>query len=251
MKSRFENLVVSGCSFTTDEHVPTKGPWNWASTMCADTGMTIHNLASAGTGNTHIANSVILYLSQHPELTPANTLVMAMWSGVGRIDFLMSTEYRSKRYADACYYNQYVVSVLGGHWWNPRQKGMEIDLIRAFSRTQSNHSFAVTSWLEMQKLGDFLTARNFVHRFTSFVNYGHNLIKGDALVVPFEQCLHDQGLTLDRTNWLPLSPEDHFGDWCRIRGLLTEDGFHPGADAPQRWPREVVMPVLQQQGILQ
>lgn len=250
MKSRFENLVVSGCSFTTDEHVPTPGAWNWASTMCADTGMTIHNLATAGAGNTHIANSVILYLSQHAELTPENTLVMAMWSGVGRIDFAMSTRLLSRPMAAACYYTPYVVNVIGGHWWNNRSKDPETDVTRSFSKVQSDHSFAVISWLEMQKLSDFLTARSFVHRFTSFVNYSDNAIKGDALVVPFEQCLRDQGLTLDRTNWLPLAPEDHFGDWCRIRGLLTEDEFHPGADGPQRWPREVLMPVLQQQGIL-
>ena len=89
MKSQFQHLVVSGCSFTTNEHVPDKSDWNWPNILAKDTGMTIHNLATAAAGNNHIARSIIVYLEKN-KLPIDKTLVIAMWSGVGRIDFTVS-----------------------------------------------------------------------------------------------------------------------------------------------------------------
>ena len=205
MKSRFSNLVVSGCSFTTNEHVPDGSNWNWANILAKDTGMDIHNLATAGAGNTHIANSIILYLAQHPELTPENTLVMAMWSGAGRIDLLTSTEFKPlNKVAAACVYNSKVACLPGGNWWNVRIPSLEANTVKNLARMSSSYSFALASWLEIQKLENFLKCKEFTYRFTSFLNYDINLIKGDALAVPFEKCLQTLGLSLDKTHWLPL-----------------------------------------------
>lgn len=249
MKSLYKHLVVSGCSFTTNEHVPDKSDWNWPNILARDTGMQIHNLATAGAGNSHIANSIIFYLTQHPELTPENTLVMAMWSGVGRIDLLVGTDLEWS--APNAFYYPKVHSIVGGHWWNLKTPSLGERVIQSYSQLQEDHSFAATSWLEMKKLETYLTANEFTHRFTSFVNYNQNVIIGDALVVPYLQCLQELGLEINRANWLPLKDSDHYGDWCRERNLLVSDGFHPGADGPQRWPREVLVPLLAEQGILQ
>lgn len=82
-----KQLVVSGCSFTANNHATSCA---WANFLADACGADCVNLARDGAGNEHIARSVILYLEQHrPD--PAHTLVLVMWSGVDRLDLLAST----------------------------------------------------------------------------------------------------------------------------------------------------------------
>jgi hypothetical protein len=177
-----------------------------------------------------------------------------MWSGVGRIDMLASSDLCKDQGYPNCYYDEHNRICKGGHWWHRGRPGSTLSLadetIRSISKLQDDYSFTLASWLEMTALEDYVAARGFTYRCTSFVDFEQNRIKGDALVVPFHRCLAELNLTLDRKNWLPLRGEDYFGDWCRERKLLVNDGFHPGLDGPYRWPREVVMPILLAQGIL-
>ena len=84
-KSKFKYLVVSGCSFTHNNHQ--ESHCVWANTLAVWTNMTINNLAIPGAGNTHIKNSVILHLEKNKP-NPADTLVLVMWSGPERIDWI-------------------------------------------------------------------------------------------------------------------------------------------------------------------
>ena len=86
VNSKFKKLVVSGCSFTHNNH---HDKCAWANLLADWSGMTIVNLATPGAGNEHIANSLILYLEKN-KLDPSNTLVMAMWSGIDRNDLIVS-----------------------------------------------------------------------------------------------------------------------------------------------------------------
>jgi len=250
MKSKFKHLVVSGCSFTTNEHVPDGSDWNWANILAQDTGMTIHNLATAAAGNDHISKSIILYLEKN-KLDISDTLVLAMWSGVGRIDWIvdcaLANNIESSNFE--YYYDDYNKLHRGGNWWNVTSKNLLSNALINYSKFQDNHSFALHTWLAMQNLSNYLTVNNFTYFFTSFINY-NTLVKGDALVVPFFDVLQQLKLSIDNSHWLNLKNNEYFGDWCRENNLIAQDNFHPGLDGPQRWPREILMPLLKDMGIL-
>jgi len=250
MKSRYKHLVVSGCSFTTNEHVPGQGDWNWPNILAKDTGMIIHNLATAGAGNQHIAKSIMIFLERE-QLPLQDTMVIAMWSGVGRIDFTVSADLTPrKNYPWNYFYTPQCRLHQGGHWWNNRKPTIEDKVLIDYSKFQDDYSMALDTWMAMTSLDNYLTAQNIRYYFTSFLHYNTNRIYFDAVHVDLDQTLDKMGLKINYSNWLNIEPMDYYGDWCRERGLLVSDGFHPGHDGPQRWPREVLIPILQQQGIV-
>lgn len=250
MKSRYKHLVVSGCSFTTNEHVPDRSDWNWPNILAKDTNMIIHNLATAGAGNTHIANSIIVYLEK-TQLPPEDVLVIAMWSGTGRIDFTVSTEIDPRKkytwnylYAPSCRLHQ------GGNWWNTTNPIGVDKILTDYSKFQDEYTLGLQTWLAMTNLASYLNSKNICHFFTSFLHYASNEIYFDAVHVDIDNTLAKMGLKIDRSRWLNLASADYFGDWCVKRGLLTPDGFHPGLDGPQRWPREILIPLLIELNVL-
>jgi hypothetical protein len=249
MKSIFQHLVVSGCSFTTNEHMPWPSDRSWPNTLARDTGMTVHNLATSGAGNSHISRSIIVYLEKN-KLPIDKTLVIAMWSGVGRIDFTVSNKLSPRDYSWNYFYTPQCRLHQGGHWWNITRPSIIDKTLIDFSKHQDDYTMALETWVAMTSLESYLKCQNVKYFFTSFLNFAANTIYFDAVHVDLDQTLASMGLKIDYSNWLNLAPADYYGDWCTKRGLLVPDGFHPGLDGPQRWPREVLMPLLQQQGIL-
>lgn len=248
-KSKFKHLVVSGCSFTTNLNSP--GPYAWPNMLADWTGMEVHNLAVAGAGNDHISKSIILYLEQK-KLEPDDTLVMAMWSGVGRIDWITDKNLSNFKdlYPFAYYYDTCNELVLGGNWWNNRNADHLTKTLKEYSKYQSESTFALHSWLAMTSLTNYLITRGYQFYYTSFIDYATE-VKGDAVSVDFLTELKKLNLTLNKTHWLHIDSSDHYGNWARKNKLLDViDDFHPSGDAPERWPREVLIPYLVEQGIL-
>lgn len=251
MKSRYKHLVVSGCSFTTNEHVPDGSDWNWPNILAKDSGMIIHNLATAGAGNQHIAKSIMVYLERE-NLPLQETMVMVMWSGVGRVDFTVSAELAPRaQYPWNYFYTPQCRLHQGGHWWHIRQPGLVDRALIDYTKFQDDYTMALDTWTAMTSLGSYLKACDIRHYFTSFLHYKTNKIYFDAVHVDLDTTLNKMGLKIDYSHWLNIEPSDYFGDWCRARGLIVDtDDFHPGKDGPTRWPREVVMPLLQSEGVL-
>lgn len=250
MKSRYKHLVASGCSFTTNEHVPDKSDYAWPNILARDTGMTIHNLATSGAGNQHISKSIMVYLERE-NLPTEDTLVIAMWSGVGRIDFAVSADLDPRPYYPwNYYYTPQCRLQQGGHWWNLRKDKFINRMLIDYTKFQDDFTMALDTWLAMTSLSSYLKARNVCHYFTSFLHYGTNKIYFDAAHVDLDHTLAKMNLKIDYSDWLDLAPCDYFGDWCRDRKLITDDGFHPGLEGPLRWPAEVLMPLLKSKGVL-
>lgn len=252
MKSRFKHLVVSGCSFTSNLPAPGNEPYQWPNLIANWTGMDIHNLAIPGAGNGHISKSIILYLEKN-KLSPKDTLVLVMWSGAGRIDWITDASLSNfkTQYPFSYAYDEYNELALGGHWWNTVNPTHLMKTMQEYSKYQSDHSFALRTWLAMENLSNYLTVNNFAYYYTSFVNYKTNHIKGDALLVTFFDELKKLNLTLDTEHWLDLADDDYYGDWARKNKMLNPvDDFHPSGDSVEIWPREVLMPLLKNMGIL-
>lgn len=252
MKSIYSNLVVSGCSFTHEPHNEWY-PFAWPSILAEDTNMGVVNLAIPGAGNDHISRSIILYLEKNKP-DPADTLVMIMWSGVGRFDWI--TDASLSRFKDIYpfdyQYDTHNELVLAGNWWNLNKNHKLNQVLIEYSRYQSDYSFSLASWLAMKNLSNYLFLNRYRHYNTSFVDYKKNHIKGDGMIVPYHDVLFEMGLDFDDSNWIDIKGEDHYGDWAlKNNAVDPSDGFHPRfPEANEGWVRQVLIPYLIKEGIV-
>lgn len=242
---KFKRIVASGCSFTSNEFSSDDKPWAWPNHLAINQGLEVHNLGIGGAGNDHISRSLIVYLEQN-NFDPKETLIAAMWSGIGRIDFITGIEVPDSK--TKYQYTDQTQLIAGGNWWNiSRPNGAESALL-SYSKYQNDHSFALTSWLAMNSLENYLKTHNYSYFFTSFVSYQNNNIKGDATIVNYEAALAKMNLRLDKSAWLPFDDSDYLGDWCKKTQQLGWDNWHPSPDAPIYWTKQVLEPMLIQQG---
>lgn len=252
--SKYKNLVVSGCSFTSNFPAKPKEPWNWPNMIADWSGMHIYNLAIPGAGNSHISKSIKLFLSTN-KLSPEDTLVIVMWSGIGRIDFITDPSLSNFKSSYPFIYDYFANKAelsLGGNWWNIRNPSNIQKLIIEYSKYQSDYTLAVESFLEMSSLNNFLQTANYKNYQTSFCNYNRlSELKGDACVVDYWTVLKELNLSLDTSNWIPFDETDYYGNWARKNNLIDPyDDCHPYKDAPERWPKEILIPYLIKENIL-
>lgn len=238
--SKYKTLLVSGCSFT---HNNGDGHFAWANDLAVWTGMRIVNLAIPGAGNTHIANSIILYIERH-KLVPAETLVMVMWSGVARIDWItdQSLSKFKNTYPFTYNYDQHNELVLGGSWWNNDANTHVQKTLVEYSKYQSAHSFALHSWLAMNNLSNYLALHGFEYYYTAIADTANT----EELWIDYEQELADLKLTLDKSSWITPC----IGNYCQERNLLQQDNFHPTMQGHEAWTRTVLMPYLTERKVL-
>ena len=249
IKSKFKHLVVSGCSFTHHTgRIP--GHSAWPNLLADWTGMQIHNLAISGVGNDHISRSIILYLEKN-KLPVEDTLVMVMWSGINRIDWITDPKNSnfSTEYSFNYQYDDYNELVVGGAWWNAKNPTPLMKALIEYSKYQSIHTLTLHSWLAMQNLSNYLKVNKFTHFYTSFLNY--RCIGQAADYVDFDTELKKLNLSLDKEPWLPLNNDDYYGDWARKRKYLEDDHFHPRfPEATEGWLQEILIPQLINKDIL-
>jgi hypothetical protein len=242
MQSKYKTLLVSGCSFT---HNNCEDHFAWGNDLAVWTGMNIINLAIPGAGNTHISNSIMLYIEQH-DLDPAETLVMAMWSGVARIDWIADKSLSKFRqdYPFGYDYDQHSELVLGGTWWNRLNGKTHIKrTLIEYSKYQTEHTLSLSSWLAMNNLSNYLKLRGFEHYYTSILDHGFN---EEELWVDYEQELKELNLSLDKSNWV----YPCIGNYCQDLNMIQDDKFHPTMQGQESWTRTVLMPFLAERAIL-
>lgn len=248
-EARYKNLVVSGCSFTYNQKVG--GPFAWPNILASWYDLTLHNLSVPGAGNTHISNSVQFYLEQHQELTTDNTLVLVMWSGPGRIDWM--TDKTLSRFSDIYpATHEYVPGcelVCGGHWWNITKPDHLRGTLIEYSKYQSECSLAAHTWMAMNSLSNYLTVKNFEYYYTSFLDLSkpvmHDMQKSDLFTE-----LAQLKLNFDFSRWISNERDEYLGDFVRKRKLLDDDKFHPSMLGNEAWLTEVLIPKLQNKQLL-
>jgi len=242
--TRYKTLVVSGCSFTNNNGT---NPFAWANLLAQQFNLNIVNLAIPGAGNIHIANSIMLELTRG-NYDPNTTLVMAMWSSIGRIDWITDrslSQFKSM-YPFDYQYDEYSELTLGGNWWTIAHPTHLQSTLINYSKYQSSESLALQSWLAMQNLQNYLHKKNYDFRCTAFVDIFTD-IQGerDAVTVNYRTALSDIGLELDKSSWLDLSGDNYLGNYCRLNNYLWDDGFHPNWQGHQQWTSNILIPELQ------
>ena len=248
-------ILVSGCSFT---HWPAEPGSDknicWpAHLQKLRPDFEIDNRAEPAAGNQYIANSVVKAVCDRPDYYD---LVLVMWSGVSRLDFLtdVSKSDWNNLFDDYGFYRRvescpdtlgYIFSggQMGPWFQNTAAKSIFTNLYKV----SSNLSLAHNNLLEMIKCQEFLKSKKIPYRFMSYVNYwttqGYMSPNGDFGVMAFPE-LQSMVNQIDFSLWI-FSDDNKNGiyEMAKTAEDYHGDRFHPGAGTNQRWA-ELVMEQL-------
>lgn len=243
MKSKYKHLVVSGCSFTANNH---ESSCCWANILADRTGMSIVNLAVDAAGNSHVANSLVLYLERNKP-DPTTTLVLPMWTSVLRTDFITDCNIHNivpepvRRFSYDDFNQLYSICEV-------EEKNYYGLWAKTYKQTQSTKSLSLQSWLEINKLTNYLQKKNYNFKYLTYRNilYGTGLSK-----VKFLNELKTLDLYIDLSNWLLTDNKDPLGEFAVYHNLLCSDQRHPSLQGHENWVEQKLIPVLLQENILQ
>lgn len=237
-------LLISGCSFIDNPYFLSCA---WDDDVYMPDRTII--LARSGAGNQYIARSVMenlcssTPLSEHQAQAPSSRVdrVFVLWSGLARLDIPLplEQEFEIQDYWHRKRINRSVWYLSGGAegLWNMDSTGSP-EFIKQFLRKQymtfdweylATHSLSyVVGCLNV------LESRGIDYRFgfiyDIFQDHSDEPSLGGAVsrdnpmvaLIPWHRCL-------------PSSPYD----FCRLRGLLSEDNFHPSEQGYRAWIQEI------------
>lgn len=240
-------VLISGCSFTHWPETPgSDRNICWPShlqTLRPD--FQITNLAEPGAGNQYIANSVVRYVLENPAQVD---LVMVMWSGVSRLDFLTDlTEPSWHRLFDNYGFYRRVEScpntlgyIFSGGALGPWTLNQDVTaLFRQMYKVSSNLSLAHNNLIEIIKCQEFLKSMHIPFRFMSYVNYwnhtDHCSPNGDFGVLKYPE-LKPLLNNIDWSQWIfQNNNRDGIYEMAKAAEDYHGDRFHPGLQTNQQW----------------
>lgn len=235
-------VLISGCSFTQWPQYP-GGPnvcWpKYLHDLHPD--WEFKSLAEPGAGNQYICDSVI-----RESLTTNYDMVLVMWSGVSRLDYLTSLEDDAweKLFDSYGFFRRLSDNKLGwifsggqlGTWYkNPVAHKMFYEMYKVSSKL----SLANINLMEIIKLQNFLDVKQIKYKFMSYVNYwttgDHISPNGDFGVYDFPE-LKPIINQINFDNWVFLNQQKHtIYDLAQSRNDFQEDKFHPGDKTHELW----------------
>jgi hypothetical protein len=231
-------ILVSGCSFTKWPEYP-GGP-----NVCWPRYITDHeivNVGEAAAGNQYICDSVIRETLQNDY-----DMVLVMWSGVSRLDYLtdVTDPAWNELFDSYGFYRRINGTPLGyifsggqiGTWFkNPVAHKMFYEMYKV----SSNTSLGTINLQEMVKLQEYLKSKNIPYRFMSYVNYwgsGEYVSPNGDFGVADHKYLKLYTDAIDWSKWIFTNDmRDGIYEMAKSENSFTDDGFHPSSLIHQRW----------------
>jgi hypothetical protein len=245
----YKKLIVSGCSFTAGD--------SWAHFLAEKYDLELVNLAVAGAGNKHIADSLILYLEQN-NLDINEVLIGAMWSGISRTEWMISfSDQRYSKYHRYNYTNKVsrVESnqILNDHGLSRAMVHHDPDLAMieiAYSRgDQARH---LQGLLSMIYLNSYLNSQGYTFFQTHFFGPdGDKTQSGELHGSRYTDTYNDFKIARPSTGVLNFSPDQFLGNWAVKQKLIwAPNDYHPTVPGHKLWTETVLIPQLIQQKLL-
>jgi hypothetical protein len=255
----YKKLIVSGCSFTVNDFA---GPaasqrHSWAHFLAEKYNLELVNLAMAGAGNKHIADSLILYLEQN-SLDITEVLIGVMWSGISRTEWMISfPDQRYSKYHRYDYTNA-VSRVESNHILNDHGLSRELvnhdpDLAMieiAYSRgDQARH---LQGLLSMVYLNSYLISKGYTFFQTHFFDPdGDKKQSGELNGSRYADAYDRFGIARPATGVLNFAPDQFLGNWAVNQNLIWgSNDHHPTIPGHRLWTETVLIPQLIQQKLL-
>lgn len=232
----YKNLLVSGCSFTynnSDQHACT---WPY---YLKDLGNfeNVLDCSLPGAGNKHIHDSIINTV-EHYNIDPVDTLVIVVWSGNDRDDFIVdSTTLNS--YPFRFNYTEDVSAGITGGVHQNNKGNIEGILADAIRQVKSKNSRAIENYIHISGLYHYLSDYGFKFMFLEFRDF--HLPASDCNF-DIREFLPDN--LVSKLDQLITPATENFYRYCLYNNLLSDDDYHPSPDGHLKWTQNVLFPML-------
>ena len=184
--------------------------------------------SQSGAGSNHIFNSIINEIETTPELTPDDTLVVIMWSGLTRTDVISTPDITRPWHFISNYNFNDSFSTLS-IFNNADGKTLLDDLCRQYKRLVDPNAQIYESLLKIIALDAYLKQKGFKHIFVSW--------KDPALDTD-----HIDSPLVNTVNSL-LDPVRYLDEYAKANQQKETDG-HPTPNGYLGWTRECLIPYL-------
>jgi hypothetical protein len=231
----FKNLVVSGCSFTYNNSDQSAVAWPY---YLRDLGgfEQVFDCSMPGAGNSHISNALIWGLEQE-QLDPELTMVVVMWSGADRDDYVCPIENISPGYPFQFHYSDQVLSAITGGA-DPDSHGNTRRAFKEFADTKNPYSRAIENYLDTVKTYQYLQSKKYRSIFLNFLDP-----KIPSRYVTFDTRQH-LPKSLVKNLDIMIDPSTDLYAHAVRQDLLDDDFFHPNPDGHLSWTRNILIPRL-------
>lgn len=231
-----KNLIVSGCSFTYNNHDSVALSWPY---YLRDLGGfdQVFDSSMSGGGNHHISNSLIwsLELSQ---LDPAQSLVIVMWSGCDRDDYICPQN-NINDYGCKFHYSKNVMSgITGGS--RSEATTNTIKSFKEFSQTKTLESRAIENYLYFCNTWHYLSNQKYRFVFLQFLDANLPSRTRHFDIKPYLPETAQKQLSS-----MMLDILDPYS-YALKNDFLAQDDFHPSPKGQLNWTKQILIPKLQE-----
>jgi len=229
----YDNLVVSGCSFTHNNSDKDICTWPYYLRELGNF-KNVYDCSLPGAGNHHVSQSLQWELVNN-QFDPRKTLVVVMWSGNDRDDVICDENVLNQYPMKYQYAPGVVTGITGGS--HDEAKGnikAGIDL----KKLKSPRSRAIENFLYINGTKIWLEHHDYRSIFLDYIN----------------RSLPNRSLDFDIYDYLPLNCQkklhdiiDHCTDlytFCLKNDLLSDDDFHPSPEGHLQWTKKILIPYL-------
>jgi hypothetical protein len=196
----------------------------------------VYDTSLPGCGNYHIASSLQLALELEP-LDPKESLVIVMWSGNDRDDYLCPDSNDNGEYPCEFRYSKNVITgITGGS--NPISIGNTKQGLRALADTKTLESRAYENYLLTIGLKNYLENNEYGYIFLDYIDRS---LPSRTWDFPIEKHLPKslaEKYKNSKTNIVSPNTFALKNDLCHL------DDFHPSPNGHLAWTRQVLIPHL-------
>lgn len=231
----YENLLISGCSFTDNRSqssdIANKHIVTWPYYLRDLGGFdTVIDCSMPGAGNRFIHDSVIAEIESNQSIQSSNTLVVIMWSGNDRDDFIGHVDALDADIQDRYIFPNGSAAIVSR---GPQSKSNCLLDLSNIERIKDHKSKTLENTLQVVGLWHYLKSKNFNFVFTQF---HRGTLNDDHW---------DIGKTNSEYNSMINSIEISLGEYADQNGLLSSDNYHPEPQANLEWTRKYLIPFIQ------
>ena len=232
----YKNLIVSGCSFTYNDHDSAVTAWPH---YLRDLGGFdyVTDLALPGAGNYHIATSMQWYLENN-HFDVNDTLVVVMWSGNDRDGEIVSHEHLNN-YPFKFNYDSTVVSAVSGGSAAHNGGNLSKDFWNSKQGYKTHKSRAVENYLYISGLYHYLRSNQYKFLFLNYLD-----LSIPSRTVNFDISKHLPENLRNKLDSMIDTKVENIYKWCVKRDMLYTDDFHPSVNGHLQWTQEVLLPFL-------